>query len=409
MKKYVKLISLTTFIIVVLAAFYVNAQTVSNSFPQFTFKKIDGKEKAVESLVVDGDMYFGMLNYEPFQIDNQGTNYLRSESFKKRLNGHYLPAKIEKLQQEYRSFMRGKEEGPDSFYENDKVVAYGATPYDMWSVDNYGFEVAVLDKQTNKTTSFSLPIPNRGDYWNVASYGVYMDGNELSIVTINDQMDHTAEIESSEVHIYTFNVDKEQLVNEEVIGPLNYSSTENGYNDINLLINETSDSDHLVVVQNQVGFIETPEDKERHGEEMHTTKLMKYNFKSKTTEEISLPEKEHIGIPFAFNGKELSFANFQENHLQFTNYHVDEQKTTHELEVNVENTNVYLSDIYEALVKDDTFYFLPTSTELEGSTPIVVVDLKELQLNYYGQIEHSNAPKYDETTEVYFNGSDLKD
>src|SRR5690625_2262754 len=254
MKKYWKLSLLTIFIIIAFTVFYMGAGTVSNSFAQLEVQKIEGDEKAVKDLSINGHLFTGMIG-ESFRVDQQGTSYLRDESFIKRLRGYYQDVKIEHLQKDYRGFMRGKQENSDYYFEDEDILAYGAIPYNLLSYENYTFEIAVLDKQTGDEVSFTLPVPNRGDYWYVEPHGVFVDGNELSLVTVNDILNNN-EMEETSVHIYTFDLGKEQLINEEVIDSLNSAVTENGHHSIDILINEKSEDGQLFIIESLVEYID---------------------------------------------------------------------------------------------------------------------------------------------------------
>ncbi|MEI3612112.1 hypothetical protein [Pseudogracilibacillus sp. SO30301A] len=411
MRKYWKSIFLITFIVVVVGIFYIKADTVSNSFAQFKFEKKEGNDAAVEELVVNGDMLNGMFSYEPFRIDNQGTTYLRDESFIKRLSGVYPDMYIERLQKEHRKFMRGKVEEPKSYYEDENVLAYGATPYEFWTADNFKFDIAVLDKKTNDTVSFSLPIPNRADYWYVEPYGVLLDGKELSIITVNEATNNAmVESVSAQAHIYTFDIEKEQLINEEIIGSLDYTDDSEGYSDYSIF----KDGDSVIIAglnitpveyDEELEYDEEPEYYEEVGE---LTKLYIYNIKNKDVEEISISEKEDIGIPISKDGDQLYFANVKNNQLSLSTLNTKTKKVTDTLEIDDIKSYMSIDEIQQAEVKNGKWYFVPSTQNIEGFTPIIVVDLSSLSLDYIGQIVNTKPPENNETSEIYFNFLELK-
>ena len=403
MSKYWKSIVLFTFTAVIIGVFYVKADTVSNGFAQLEFEKKEGNDAAVEKLVINGDLFYGMFSFEPFRVDKQGTTYLRDESFSKRLKGFYPDLYIEQLQKEYRNFMRGKDEDPDYYYEDENILAYGDTPYEFWTYDNYKFEIAVLDKKTNDTISFSLPIPNRGDYWYVEPYGVFVEGKELSIITVNEKMSNET-IQSTTAHIYTFDLEKKQLINEEVIGSVDYSNDGEGYSEINLVKGE----DYFIIAGLTVTPVEFDEESGNYNETGKLTNLIKYDIKSKHVEELPIPENEDIGIPFSLNGDQIYFASVEKNQLFLSIYNTETKKVTDKLEI--DNINSYMSiyDIQQAEVEDGKLYFVP-STQNVGELPsIVVVDLNNLTLDYIGQIVNTKPPENNEIVEMYFNYPELK-
>lgn len=403
MRKYWKSIFLITFIVVVVGIFYIKADTVSNSFAQFKFEKKEGNDAAVEEIVINGDLFAGMFSYEPFRIDNQGTTYLRDESFIKRFRGFYPDMYIERLQKEQRNFMRGKVEEPKSYYEDENVLAYGAIPYEFWTADNFKFDIAVLDKKTNDTVSFSLPIPNRADYWNVEPYGVLLDGKELSIITVNEEMSNDM-VENVSAHIYTFDIEKEQLINEELIGSLDYTDDGEGYSDYSLI----KDGDSVVIAGLKITPVEMDEEPDYYEEVGELTKLIIYNIKSKDVEEITISEKEDIGVPISKIGDQLYFANAKNNQLSLSTFNTETKKVTDTLEIDDIKSYMSIYDIQQAEVKNGKWYFMPSTQSIEDLTSIIVVDLSSLSLDYIGQIVNTTPPENNESIEIYFNEPELK-
>lgn len=406
MKKYWKLTTLTIIIIVVFSVFYVNNKSISKNFPQFNFHKIEGDEKAVESLVVNGDLYLGMFSGETFQIDKNGTNYLRDESFVKRLQGYYPPLEIERLQKEHKNFMRGKEISQDYFYEDDNVLVYGAAPYDIWSFDNYMFEIAVLDKATNKTTSFTTPIPNRADYWYVEPYGVTFNDNKVSIVTMNDVVDNKEGHDKTGIHLYTFDVAKKELINEELVTELSTKHSETGYESVDILVDRSTSSNRFIVVQSEISYIE--QESEDYKETVQVKKIMKYNLSTSEEENVPTVLDKNIGLPLAFDEENVYFSVVKESKLQLTSYSMKENKVIAEIEVPINNSSVSMGDMYGATIQDHTLYFVPSSSFNGEKESIVVVDLDSFTLEYYGEIDLTNPPKDNINIEMYFNATELR-
>lgn len=407
MKKYWKIITLVVVIVAVFGTFYINNLNVSKNFPQFTFKKIEGNEDAVESLVVNGDLFWGIFG-ESFQVDKNGTKYLRDESFLKRMGMSYPSIDIEKLQKDHRQFMRGKEHDLDYYFENDDVLVYGATPYDIWSYENYHFEIAVLDKQTNKTTSFTVPIPNRSEYWYVEPYGVVYEDKTVSIITMNEKMtDDMNETESTDVHLYTFDVEKEALIKEEVIGNLSSEATETGYESVDILFEKNSNQ--IIVIQSHITNMEIKEDSDYYSEEIKVNKILSYNLVNGEVSEIKPPESETIGVPLTYNENNLYFARVDKGNLRLVEYDMNKEKEIAELEVPINNPYLHIGDIYQALVKNNTLYFVPSSIAPGEDTSIIVIDLDAFTLDYYGKVENTNPVKMDEELETYFAGPELRE
>jgi len=208
--------------------------------------------------------------------------------------------------------------------------------------------------------------------------------------------------DDASVHIYTFNLEKERLMSEEVIDSLNSAPEENGYNDISLLINETSDKDELFIIESQFAYVEPSEDQAFFGETVTVKKVIKYNLQTEETEDISLPEDGDLGIPFAYSDGELHFANIVSNQLNLSNYDIDEKEVTEHLQIETVYSQA-LSDIFQTLVRNGKLYFVPSPQDISELTTITVVDLDTLDINYHGKVEYVSPPESNAEANIHFN------
>ncbi len=401
MRKYWKLIGISMFILIGISMFYMNASSVSKKFVHFKFATVEGNEEAVERLVINGDLYKGMNGYEPFRVSNEGTTFLRDEPFSKRLVGYYPDSYSEGLQKEYRSFMRGKQAARSNFYETDELLAYATTSYSFWSFDAYEFEIAVLNKQTNQVVAFTPAIPNREEYWYVDSYGVYVDENELSIITLNEQA-NDPEVESASVHIYTYDLGTEKLINEEIVGSLDSSSNENGYNDIHIVVVD----ENVVISQQEITYIEAGE--EFGYEQVKPEKVISYNVKTKAREDYTMSENKDMGMPFTMNNEDIFFANVLNQKLEIARFNLKENKIIKKAAFEVSANYLSIYDIYQGLVSDGKYYFVPSTQEVSDASTITVIDLDSLTVDYLGKIEPVGSIDVNEPLEMYFNYPELK-
>lgn len=405
MKKYWKLIALPLFIIVVFAVFYINERAVTKNFPQFNFYLTAEEAKAVESLVIHGDLFRGMFDYEPFRIEKDGTTYLRDESFMKRLYMSYRPLEIERLQKEYRNFMRGKDESLDLYFENEEILAYSSIPYHWRTYESNMFDIAVLDKKTNKTNSFSLPIPNHSAYWYVDVYGVTVQDQKMSIVTVNDGMDETGEASNMEVHLYTVDIEGKKLLSDELIAAFSSQPIDYGYEGVDIIFDDRSTKNEMLILHSRTTHEPKGDD---FSETVQMKEIIKYNIGTLEVEEVSYPKEEQLGKLVAFAEDQLYFANIANSNLYLTKYDSGKGEITKELEAPLQNSYSSIGDLYNALVEDGIFYFIPPSVDGLELGSIVIVDLKSLTLNYNGQITIENPPKNSEHSNLYFNSLELR-
>lgn len=408
MRKYYLLIVLCLTIVIVFTTFYIKSLSVSNHYPTYTFETIEGDETVIKDFVIRGDLHLGHLHMEPFQVDHEGTTYLRDEPFLKRINTASYDLEMDRLQKEYRSFMRGKERSTAFFFESEEVLAYAATPYDLFDYENYEFEVAVLDKETNETTTFFVPIPDRKDFWYVDVRGVHVMENELSIVSLNDRETDDGD-SRTEIHIYTFDIEKKELIKEEVTTELTSVYPENGYSTVNVLMNEQSDGESIILYQVKVEYTESEEEMEVGEERITIVSLLKYNLKTGKIEEMSLPEKENIGVPIAFDGETLHFAGMEKGGISFTNYSTANKTFSAPLTIATNIDYYHIDELTQALVRDNKLYFMPSFMEEINKHSLFVIDLEKLTKEYEGIIENKNPSFTNSNASVYFHTYMIRD
>src|SRR5699024_5740529 len=133
-----------------------------------------------------------------------------------------------------------------------------------------------------------------------------------------------------------------------------------------------------------------------------------YNWKKKAEEEISLPNEAEIGMPIAIKDGVIYFANIEGKKLKVISYNGGEKSISGEREVELINNNVSGSDIAQSPVENGKFYFVPSPQDLEQLTSITVIDLDSLTVDYHGKVEASHAPRQNETAEMHFYYSELK-
>src|SRR5690625_406845 len=150
MRKYWKLTTIVGIIILCLGVFYVKSLNISKLYPSFTIETVTGEAKLMEDIIYNGEIHEDGYWYtvESFQLTEDGTNYLLDEPYFTRLNYMFPSNQIERLQKDYRHFMRGKAQEPNLYYEDDKVLAYVNTiSKSTWNYyDNY-FEIDVINKE----------------------------------------------------------------------------------------------------------------------------------------------------------------------------------------------------------------------------------------------------------------------
>src|SRR5699024_8890374 len=94
-------------------------------------------------------------------ISSGGSTYSSDLSYWEQLNGGlYNSPLIERLENEYRGFMRGKNVH-GNLYKDGDFLAYADISYDFSSMEARGFtfDIAVWDKNADQETSFEYQMP----------------------------------------------------------------------------------------------------------------------------------------------------------------------------------------------------------------------------------------------------------
>src|SRR5690625_661476 len=367
-KKYWKTIVAVCFIIATLTIFYVMQYNTTNIYPQLHMQTKQGDEQSVENVVFIGDMFSGVMTHQTFRFEQNETKYLEQEPYTKRMRGYYQPLQIEQLQKEYRSFMRGKLEDEDLFFENETYVAYGAAPYRLWSYDNELFEIAVLNKETNEVTSFTTPIPEYGKYWYVEPYSVYLHENNVMMMTMNEKFQSGSDDEVTEIHVYTFDMEKEQLVDEKTLTELKSYYTDNEHQEVEMIQNEQN-NEEILIVQTTYNYATDVEEAE-------TTKVVLYNMETGSLTDVAFGAE--LGVPMSFDGKDIYAFKETKQSIDITQYDTEKEEATKKLTLQLE-PYPYMDGSSSYTVKGNDGKLYIVTSEAPFDTFIVNMDTLQIE------------------------------
>lgn len=404
MKKYVSLIILPLFIIVMIGYFYIEVQSATKYYPRYQFEKISGNEAVVKDLVVTGEFSYDAFGFESFQVDSEGTTYYHDESFLRKNYYGYQEFKLESLINNYRNFMRGKAPFVQYFYETDEMVAYSSVLSDITGFDYTNFKIAVLDKSTKDVDEFTVPIPNVDDYYNVTVEQVYLDSNEIYIITINERMNNEGMTSAEDVHVYVFDFEKEEMVRHEIIGKVESFQTEQGYKIIEILKDESEENGSFVMFEIEGTYIDEFEN-HKYGETLKLNQGIKFNVLTNETEKLKVDDS--IGEPLAMLGNEVFFANVGEKTLDISVYDTESLTIKNDLSIPTEES-LKVQDLYNPRLENGKLYIVPSADEERLETDIFVIDLAKLETEYIGKVSLVEPLQIDNVS-VYFNRIELRD
>lgn len=374
MKKYWILIVISIAMVASIGTFYMQSALATGNMPKVTIEKKQGDDKEIGSLSMSG-YYYGELNYvgEEFEIGSEGIEYSKNKSLFERVDRFYGSPRIKELQKEYRNFMRGKYSDIYSYFEDEKYLVYADVSYKNPYTVSSGFEfkIAILDKKTNKTTMFEHLVPNSGDFWHLYTLNVQLVDDQLKVITRNN----VREGDSEEIRLYTFDVEEETLVNDEVI--LATEGAEDERIEITRLDADdpTRDNQHLVLDKKVIGYVEVED--EGYFEEVVGEELVVYDLDSDISKIINLESFTELGHPEYVNGSNVSFIDFTENgSVKIATYDIESEQIVGNFDVtltsNTEGKTMAFNDgklyLVDSYINFDTAAFLTVIHLENGDT-----------------------------------------
>ncbi|WP_034537050.1 hypothetical protein [Carnobacterium inhibens] len=220
MKRYVKLIIIAIVILLSIGVYYIQPMFSADERPEFKIIANSGDETLSENMVLKGyyseNVMLGMGIGDDLKITSKGTTYYSesTNSFQSQTSESDYE-KINQLQEDYRSFMRGKEPSLANFFEDDTLLAYAELTTNNYSsvTEDEEFKIEVLNKKTNKESSFSVDLPKGTNYSYMYIEDIEVANNQLIIVTNGYSLNN--ENEQDEHHFYSISLPNEKIEKDE--------------------------------------------------------------------------------------------------------------------------------------------------------------------------------------------------
>ncbi len=397
MKKYWKFTSIIAVIVLSIGTFYVNSALSATQYPDFVINKKSGNAEEIKSLVLEGGYHEGnSMDYlnNHLKITSEGSEYRKGSSLLDLVIGRPTPM-IQELQDKHRNFMRGKSHNLDSFFENNKILAYADVKYKIGSSTSrdFKFAISILDKEGGNATSFTIKVPDSSVVEYIYVEDVQVVDNELKIITHN----YTSENEKyfNEKHIYTLDISTGAIKNNEKI--FSISDQDDTHIDAHLIkTNPKKANENLIFLITQSEIIHH-EESDMEGET--SRELISYNLETNEQKTIELPEslKEHQ-ISF-FDGSTIYFSKLSDQNLVVTPFSIEDDQAGNEytLQLSNETSNTEPPMI---VVKDGKLYVTTQLTNLTTKASVAVFDVKTGETLYEGEVERKDSPENMEEFEL---------
>lgn len=413
MKKYSKLTILVLVIIITLSTFYLQMGNVTSSFAQYEIKTVEGDESMIENVVVKGDYYASYVNYEQFKLTKDGTHYLRDEPFLKRLDGYYVSDQVAQLQNGNRKFMRMKNSEVNTYFETDDLIISAEIPYTRWGTFKGHLELETYNRQTNEQNTYEIEAPDLLDYAMVEK--MYMNEDKLYIPVINMEYDIDTDEEVTRLSVFVFDFTEKTLVDsfDVTLSDANY------YSDFTeIFVNDENNPTEMVITGVFIDYEEleettedegTPDENEEFREYVELTVIKKIDLQTNEVSDIEITDGIKNGVPIAFNGTEIIFANAEGNNLVYSTFNIETGEMAEKLKVETNVEFVSMWD-FEGNIIDDRKVYTLINNEYESSATLVVIDIDTNELLYQGTIEGDSQRRISkDESQVYFHTLEVND
>lgn len=415
MKRYWKLIAITTIVVLTVGTFYINSALSANSYPEIVFEKVSGNEEELNPVIINGDNRIGRYGTgESVQVTADGSTYQGELSFFERMQDMYSP-EMNELQNEYRNFMRGKSGIVSSFYDTKDTLAYVHIINQTLteSPSETEFDIEVLNKESDETVSFNVPVPNRAMYRNVHVVDVQMIDGKLKVITRNNLKQTDNVFGNQEIHVYSFNISNKSISGEEKI-----ATVEQNNKNVRTHISSVRESDVLNAHKNIV-FSINKENIERNtdgnmaGEvkraDNGNPQYLAYNLETGEKKKLDFPKEDQDKEVMVYDSSILYLMGESEDGREFSLYNIESESVENKFTVPSQNKEDVKSGVQSNVkISNGKMYVLNTTYKENNDTSssIMVIDTKSGDILYEGKI--TTKEPADKEYRLSFYGMEIK-
>ncbi|WP_010529267.1 hypothetical protein [Lentibacillus jeotgali] len=384
MKRYWRLIAIVTIVVLTIGTFYIQSAIAAVSYSEIKIEKISGNEELIEPVILNGSYNTGTGMNVAINVTPDGSEYIRNQSFFERIQGMYSN-EVKRLQEEYRSFMRGKSGSNTSYLETEDTLASAEVINQSVRGSDSGdmeFDIAVLNKENGEITSFTVSVPNRAMYAQVFVEDVQMADDTLKVVTRNYSKD-------GENALYMYHFD---MTNQEITGDKRIAITgDNGENaGSHLMIEPESDqtapSEYIIFSKDSPGGQDVQE-------------YIVYNLETGDKQQLETPEK--LSGDALLSDKEHLYFNTGN---QIVQYNIETDEMTAEIDLPSQDTsNGDMQRNTRPLlhVTNDKMYLLTASPGKKIGQNITIIDTTSGETLYNGKLTIEKPVDQNESLHIF--------
>lgn len=394
MKKYWKLMALGIFSVATVGFLYIATAVSGEDAPDYTIETRSGDAAYIEKLVLSGESSPEYAQYwAPIEISLDGTKGKKDYSLKEQLDSvTMMDPYTQKMYREHSDFLRNKTWGSGSYFEDEKEIVYA----DLY-IENYtrfdGFEIAVLNKETNDQKEYTVALPEYDRYENLHVNEIQKINNELVLFTTNyidGEMDHYSPI--TESHAYRIDLENQVVLEDTIIQPASDQITDYS---TGIIYTDKATPEKFVV------FESSPTVQSEEEEIMldpETVSILAYDVATNEVKTLSVPTElkelqsyEAVEVLDSY----IYYTKMEETGFNVSRFNIESDTVDHTqmIELPREVMANFTSDQSGGVVTHidgNIGYYVSTIKNLTGQTvSIVAADLETGQVVYDGTVENS--------------------
>ncbi|GGJ89075.1 hypothetical protein GCM10007063_09650 [Lentibacillus kapialis] len=391
MKRYGQLTVILAIIVLTIGTFYIQSAIASNGLPGITMEKVKGNKDEIKPVTISGSYSVGNSRDEFVQIDSKGATYGGKVSFPEHFRDRFFNAKVNQLQETYRSFMRGKGGSDTSYLETEDTLAYADVINQ--TVPGRGeatFDIAVLDKESDETMSFTLPVPNRAMYVQVQVQDVQMTGDELHVITRNYPQNG-----EKEAHFYRIDISNKAITGEDTIVSDGLHENKHTLSNMVSVSDETTAYDNIIFSKTTRPVAR--EDSQGMASEQTTKEKSEgyivYNPETGKKRSLKMPESLEGQGRLGRDNTSLYFSGQQ----QIIEYNVETEQITNEVDLPSSCKEAKWGGITR--IANDRAYMLAKAPQ--SFKRLLVLDLKSGDTLFEGKVKLEGSPEQNDKLNLY--------
>lgn len=384
MKKYWQLLLIAGIIVVTFTVHYIQVVNAKTKEYDFTFEKISGDDKYIDSLMFETSFEYG-IGYNTLLISKDESTLIDST--------HNLrePIMFQRLIDEHKNFMRGKALNANNFFEDDTKLIYVKEPEEGWKVkegNTYSYEIDVLDKVKDEKTSFTIESQLKNRYNWVFYNDITVVDNELKLIV--KQMDNDG---SEKMYQVIIDLKKQQLLSETLLEEATTDdTTRRSIDSYNSYSNLGHEKYHVYSINSF--DLKSPE------QDIFSRQFSALNTETNEITDIQLPEgldQNMQSIEVDDNYLVIAYSTKEE--IVIYRYNIGQQRWLEPITVPY-SEKVLIPELNSTATLNGKFYVM---TEVNSDFILKIFDIEKGTLLYEGKLINNNVEQkyYIHITDVY--------